>query len=177
MDGSCDNNDKTLNLAGHIIHSSVLNARSDINFVIHSHTRAGIAVSAMSGGLRPLSQHAGFVLGTLSSHPYQDSTAAQDEGMLLARDLGNNFAMLLENHGLLTVGRTAAEAFIYHYYLEMACKIQVDILSSSRQPIYITEDAMTPLHDWGDPENGPHGDVPWQALIRLLDRKYPDYRN
>ncbi|MTI02028.1 class II aldolase/adducin family protein [Roseibium sp. RKSG952] len=166
---------RVINLAGHIIHSGILNARPDVNYVIHSHTRAGVAVSAMPEGLLPLSQHAGFVLGTLSSHPYQDSTAVEDEGALLARDLGSNFAMLLQNHGLLAVGRTAAEAFTYHYYLEMACKIQVDILGATDKPTAITEDAMTALHDWGAPENGPHGGVQWPSLIRMLERTVPEY--
>ncbi|WP_171236223.1 class II aldolase/adducin family protein [Ruegeria sp. HKCCA6837] len=168
---------KIVNLAGHIIHSGILSARPDVNYVIHSHTRAGVAVSAMPEGLLALSQHAGFVLGTLSSHPYQDSTAVEDEGALLARDLGSNFAMLLQNHGLLVVGRTAAEAFIYHYYLEMACKIQVDILSSTDNPITITDDAMDALHDWGAPQNGPHGGVQWPALMRMLDRSVPEFRS
>ncbi|NOD36285.1 MULTISPECIES: class II aldolase/adducin family protein [unclassified Ruegeria] len=168
---------KIVNLAGHIIHSGILSARPDVNYVIHSHTRAGVAVSAMPEGLLALSQHAGFVLGTLSSHPYQDSTAVENEGTLLARDLGSNFAMLLQNHGLLVVGRTAAEAFIYHYYLEMACKIQVDILSSTDKPITITDDAMDALHDWGAPQNGPHGGVQWPALMRMLDRSVPEFRS
>lgn len=167
---------RIVNLAGHIIHSGILKARPDVNFVIHSHTRAGVAVSAMPGGLLPLSQHAGFVLGTLASHPYQDSTAVADEGALLARDLGPNYAMLLQNHGLLVVGRTAAEAFIYHYYLEMACKIQVDILGATDKPVEITPDAMEPLHDWGAPANGPHGDVQWPSLMRMLERTVPEYR-
>ena len=167
---------RIVNLAGHIIHSGILAARPDVNFVIHSHTRAGVAVSAMPEGLLPLSQHAGFVLGTLSSHPYQDSTAVEDEGALLARDLGDNFAMLLQNHGLLVVGRTAAEAFIYHYYLEMACKIQVDILAATDTPIEITDEAMVALDDWGAPENGPHGGVQWPALMRMLDRTVPEFR-
>lgn len=167
--------DRVVNLAGHIIHSGILNARPDVNFVIHSHTRAGVAVSAMPQGLLPLSQHAGFVIGTLSSHPYQDSTAVSHEGALLARDLGANFAMLLQNHGLLVVGRTAAEAFAYHYYLEMACKIQVDILGATDRPIMIAESAMAALYEWGSPRNGPHGDVQWPALLRLLERTVPEY--
>lgn len=165
-----------VNLAGHIIHSGVLRGRPDVNFVVHSHTRAGTAVSAMPGGLRPLSQHAGFVIGTLSTHPYQDSTAVLDEGVILCADLKQNFAMLLQNHGLLVVGRTAAEAFIYHYYLEMACKIQVDILAGTDNPIEITKDAMTALHDWGSPANGPHGGMQWPSLIRMLDQTAPPYR-
>lgn len=167
---------RIVNLAGHIIHSGILKARPGVNFVIHSHTRAGVAVSAMPDGLLPLSQHAGFVLGTLSSHPYQDSTAVEDEGALLARDLGDNYAMLLQNHGLLVVGRTAAEAFIYHYYLEMACKIQVDILGATDKPIRITDDAMAALHDWGSPANGPQGGIQWPSLMRMLDRTVPEYR-
>lgn len=167
---------KVINSAGHIIHSGILDARPDVNFIIHSHTRAGIAVSAMPDGLLPLSQHAGFVLGTLSSHPYQDSTKVEDEGALLAADLGDNFTMLLQNHGLLAVGRTAAEAFAYHYFLEMACKIQVDVLSSTDRPITISDDAMEALDEWGDPENGPHGEVQWPALMRMLDRTVPEFR-
>lgn len=174
--GEMEGEQRALNLAGHIIHSGILRARPDINFVIHSHTRAGIAVSAMPGGLRPLSQHAGFVLGTLSTHPYQDATSVEDEGALLAKDLGQNYAMLLQNHGLLVVGRTAAEAFTYHYYLEMACKIQVDVLNGCEFPIEITQDAINALHDWGNPSNGPHGNVQWPALLRMLERKTPEFR-
>ena len=166
-----------VNLAGHIIHSGILRARPEINFVIHSHTRAGVAVSATPGGLMPLSQHAGFVLGTLSTHPYQDSTAVVDEGALLARDLGANYAMLLQNHGLLVVGRSAAEAFIFHYYLEMACKIQIDILSCTDNPIRIADDAMASLHEWGSPAAGLQGEKQWPALMRMLDQKYPGYRS
>lgn len=173
--GQADDLDRNVNLAGRIIHSGILSARPEINFVIHSHTRAGVTVSAMPGGLRPLSQHAGFVIGTLSTHPYQDSTAVADEGALLAQDLGPNFAMLLQNHGLLVVGRTAAEAFAYHYYLEVACKIQVDILSCTDQPIEIDAAEMSALHQWGDPNNGPHGAAQWPALMRLLERTQPDF--
>lgn len=165
------------NLAGHIIHSGILNARPDINFVAHSHTRAGIAVASMPGGLLPLSQHAGVVLGTLSTHAYQDSTAVADEGALFARDLGPNFTMLLQNHGLLAVGRTAAEVFLYHYYLEMACRIQVDLCGMTAVPFAIPPDQLQPLLDWGNPANGPKGDVPWQAHLRMLDRTCPDYRD
>lgn len=167
---------RILNEAGHIIHSSVLQARPEINFVIHSHTRAGIAVSALPQGLMPLSQHAGFVIGTLATHAYQDSTAAADEGALLARDLGDNYAMLLQNHGLLAVGRSAAEVFKYHYMLEMACKIQIDILSCCDRPIEIEPGAMQALHDWGSPSGGLQGGHQWGALLRMLERSQPDYR-
>ena len=131
----------------------------------------------MPDGLLPLTQHAGFVLGTLATHPYQDSTAVADEGALLACDLGDNFAMLLENHGSLVVGRTAAEAITYHYYLEMACKIQVDILSCTDRPKFIADNAMDALHDWGAPSAGPHGTHQWPGLMRLLDETQAGFRD
>ena len=177
FDGVMDTPGRVLNEAGHIIHSSILQARPDINVVIHSHTRAGIAVSAMPQGLLPLSQHAGFALASLSSHPYQDSTAAANEGALLARDLGDNFVMLLQNHGLLAVGRTAAEAFKYHYMLEMACKVQVDVLSCTDQPILVEPDALQALIDWGSPKTGIKGEHEWASLLRMLDRTQPDYQD
>jgi ribulose-5-phosphate 4-epimerase/fuculose-1-phosphate aldolase len=162
-----------VNLAGHLIHTAVLNARPEINFVMHTHTRAGIAVSAMPGGLRPLSQHAGSILAAVAVHPYQDVTSAEDECELLARDLGGQYALLMENHGLLSVGRTAAEAFAYHYYIEMACKIQIDILSGTDSPIEIPPAALEPLMDWGRPRDTPIGGEYWPALVRLVDRRYP----
>ena len=174
-DGEMQTPGRILNQAGHIIHSGILQARPDVNFVMHTHTRAGTAVSATPGGLRPLSQHAGFVWGGLSSHPYQLSTAVADEGALMAGDLGPNYAMLLENHGLLVAGRTAAEAFAYHYYLEMACKIQVDILSCTDNPIEITTEAMDMLSDWDATPEIPRGGEQWPALMRLLEKKHPDY--
>lgn len=175
-DGSHEDPNRTLNEAGHLIHSAILKARPEINFVMHTHTRAGIAVSAMPGGLQPLSQHAGISLGSLSTHAYQDVTEAEDECALLARDLGDTYAMLMENHGIVTVGRTAAEAFHYHYYLEMSCKVQVDVLAATQNPIRITPEALKPLMEYGNPANGPHGKTEWPALMRMLDRKDPSFR-
>jgi len=115
------------------------------------------------------------LLGTLAVHDYQDATAAADEGALLVRDLGGCFAMLLRNHGLLCVGRTAAEAFVYHYYLEMACRIQVDTLAMTDRPVRIGAGELQPLIAWGDPANGPLGSYQWPPLLRLLERRHPGY--
>ena len=112
FDGELVTEGRIKNEAGHIIHSSVLNARPDINFVMHTHTRAGMAVSAMEGGLRPLSQQAGLILGTLASHPFQDATVVENEGELLGADLGGNLLMRPENKGILAVGRTAANEYL-----------------------------------------------------------------
>ncbi len=89
-DGVVIEGDYPLNDAGHLIHTAVLRTRPEINFTLHSHTRAGMAVSAMSCGLLPLTQHANLVMGTLCYHDYQVVTEAQDECALLAASLGRN---------------------------------------------------------------------------------------
>ena len=168
-----------LNVAGQLIHSSVLAARPEINFVLHSHTRAGIAVSAMACGLLPVSQHANGLLGTLAYHDYNDVTQVPDEGGALVRDLGGNYIMILRNHGLLVCGRTAPEVFIYHYFLDVACKTQVDLLGAGADFLQPPEAAVQMLRERGAPRPaGPHrGEREWKAILRKLDREQPDYRN
>lgn len=166
------------NEAGHLIHTAVLKARPEINFVLHSHTRAGAAVSAMKCGLLPLSQHAGIVLGTLAYHDYQVVTDAEDECALLARDLGQAYLMLLRNHGILACGRTPGEAFVLHYDLEAACKIQVDALAARTEVVTPPEAAVEDLKAWGVPKDGNfRGDLTWTAILRRLERTDPDYRD
>lgn len=169
--------DHPYNEAGHLIHTAVLKARPEINFVLHSHTRAGIAVSAMAGGLRPLSQHAMGVLGQVAYHPYQDVTSAADECDKLAEDLGDKHLMVLHNHGLLACGRTAGEAFCYHYDLEMACKVQVDVLQSGAATIEPPAPVVEGLRSWGMPGPEPKGAQEWAALLRLLERKDPSFKD
>ena len=176
-DGKVIDGDYPFNAAGHLIHTAILKARPDVNFVLHSHTRAGIAVSAMEVGLLPLSQHAGTVMGQVTYHDYQDVTEAADECDFLARDIEDKNLMIMRNHGLLACGRTAAEAFIYHYYLEMACKIQVDVLSSGVKTVEPPEAAIESLAQWGEPRAEPWGEQEWPALIRMLERKDPSYRD
>ncbi len=168
---------ESYNEAGHLIHTAVLKARPEIDFVLHSHTRAGIAVSAMAGGLRPLSQHAMGVLGQVAYHPYQDVTSAADECAKLAQDLGDKPLMILHNHGLLACGRTAAEAFCYHYDLEMACKVQVDILQSGAETVQPPASVVEGLEAWGAPGPEPRGTREWAALLRLLERKDPSFKD
>ncbi len=176
-DGKVIDGDYPFNAAGHLIHTAILKARPDVNFVLHSHTRAGVAVSAMEAGLLPLSQHAGTVMGQVTYHDYQDVTEAADECDFLARDIEDKNLMIMRNQGLLACGRTAAEAFIYHYYLEMACKIQVDVLSSGVKTVEPPEAAIKSLSKWGEQRAEPWGEQEWPALIRMLERKDPSYRD
>ena len=165
-----DETDAEYNQAGHLIHTAVLKARPDINFVLHTHSRAGTAVSAMKCGLLPLSQHANIIRETVAYHEYAQVTSDEEECEHLGRDLSDKFLMILHNHGLLAGGRTAAEAFWYLYYLEMSCKIQVDVLSAGTD--YIVPDAETVkgLAKYGLPGEQPKGEREWPGLLRMLDR-------
>ncbi len=114
-----------VNPAGFTIHSAIHAARDDAHCVLHVHSVNGVAVSAQRDGLLPLSQHAMFALASLAYHDYEGVALNEDEKPRLVRDLGDRRSLILRNHGLLTVGRTVAEAFVAMYFLEAACMMQV----------------------------------------------------
>jgi len=172
-----DDGGQEYNQAGHLIHTAVLKARPEINFVLHTHSRAGTAVSAMKCGLLPLSQHSNIILGTVAYHDYAQVTSDDEECERLGSDLGDNYLMVLRNHGALSCGRTAAEAFWYLYYLEMSCKIQVDALAAGDDPILVPSDVVAGLNEYGNPGPEPKGAREWPGLLRQLDRVDPSYRD
>jgi ribulose-5-phosphate 4-epimerase/fuculose-1-phosphate aldolase len=114
-----------INAAGFVIHSAVHMGRPDVRCVMHTHTAAGMAVSTHPEGLLPITQHAMRFHERIASHPYEGIAIDLAERERLVKDLGDHNAMILENHGLLTCGRTVAEAFGTMYYLERACQAQV----------------------------------------------------
>src|SRR5438552_2134031 len=122
------------NEAGFVIHGCMHEARPEINCVLHTHTRAGVAVSAHKCGLLPISQHAMMVQQQVAYHDYEGIALEMDERSRMARDLGKTAkAMILRNHGLLTLGETVREAFELMYYLDCACQIQIDAMALDRQ--------------------------------------------
>ena len=172
--------DYPYNDAGHAIHTSVLKARPDLNAVLHSHTRAGMAVSTMDCGLLPLTQQANEIMAYVRRHPYDVATDSETECERLGEDLGDGYALILENHGLLAAGRTMAEAFHFHYTLESACKVQVDALRSGRTLVTPNEEALRKLAEYGrvsPDEPNRHGERVWPAMLRMLDRIDPSYRS
>src|ERR1700704_5278506 len=114
-----------INPAGFTIHSAVHAAREDALCVMHLHTEYGIAVSAQKTGLLPISQQSLFALASLAYHDYEGLALDENEKPRLVADLGEKHFLILRNHGLLTIGRTAAEAFLGMFLLERACKIQI----------------------------------------------------
>ena len=180
FDGNVLCGDFPYNSAGHNIHTAILKARPEVTSVLHSHTRAGTAVSALECGLLPLSQQGNEIIDLVCYHDYDLATSNQEECDRLGADIGKDkWAMLMRNHGALTAGRTVAEAFYFMYFLEMACKIQVDVLASGQKYVVPKDSALKKLSDYGQPKSeGPSDPVvrSWEALIRELDRTQPDYK-
>ena len=166
-----------INHAGFVIHSAVHRARADVACVIHTHTPAGMAVSAMQCGLLPLTQNAMFFSG-VGYHDYEGPAVDLDEQRRLVADLGGHVAMVLRNHGLLAVGATIAEAFIHMYWLERACQAQVmamacntELVSPGKQTVEKTNARYRPG------QRRKIGELEWAGLLRLLERRYPGFRD
>ena len=180
--GNVVSGDYPYNEAGHAIHSAVLKARPDINVALHSHTRAGTAVSAMECGLLSLSQQANEIGNLVCYHRYDVATDNDNECARLGEDLADKWAMIMHNHGLLSVGRDMAEAFYLLYTLENACKIQVDVMASGAEQIIPNRNAITNVEQFslvGKPNaKDPDGYLQrnWQALIRMLDGEDQSFR-
>jgi len=168
-----------VNPAGFVIHSAIHAARHDAKFVLHTHTLNGIAVSAQAEGLLPISQHSVSVLGSLGYHDFEGPALHDDEKPRLVADLGSNTYLILRNHGLLTVGETAADAFVAMYYLETSCAIQVRAEAGGRELIHvpkeIVENAYAQMQTSSRPR-GRRGDLIWPGLLRRLERLDPSYR-
>jgi ribulose-5-phosphate 4-epimerase/fuculose-1-phosphate aldolase len=165
------------NAAGFVIHGCVHQARPEAGCVLHTHTRAGVAVSAMKCGLLPISQHAMFVQRDVTYHDYEGIALDMDERARLARDLGRTAkAMILRNHGLLTLGTTVREAFEVMYYLDCACQIQVDACAGGLDNVLRMSEqaAETASRQFNRPDR-PSNHKDWPALLRLLDRRGSNY--
>jgi ribulose-5-phosphate 4-epimerase/fuculose-1-phosphate aldolase len=166
-----------INPAGFTIHSAVHAARDDANCVLHVHSVNGVAVSAQDEGLLPLSQHSMFVLSSLAYHDYEGLALNEDEKPRLVRDLGSKRFLMLRNHGLLTVGRSVAEAFVGMYFFEAACMIQVRALAGGQRLRHIGDSIVGGAQSqWDQLTRGAGGDLAWPALLRKLDRTDSSFR-
>jgi ribulose-5-phosphate 4-epimerase/fuculose-1-phosphate aldolase len=180
FDGNVVDGDFPFNEAGHAIHSAVLKARPDVNVALHSHTRAGMAVSCMDCGLLPLTQQANEIRDLLCYHDYGIARAGNEECERLAADIADKWIMIMRNHGLLSVGRNVAEAFYYLYTVENACKVQVDVLSCREGYVTPAPAVVDELARDGRERTATsleHVDMAWNAVVRLLDQKDPSFRN
>lgn len=169
-----------VNPAGFTIHSAIHMAREDAQAVIHVHTADGVAVSCQEHGLLPISQHAMLVHADVAYHDYEGVALNHDERPRLVADLGKKHVFILRNHGTLTVGKTCADAFLRLYNLERACTIQVKALAGGTKiniPNDGVADVVTDQVSGMNKSSAFADGLVWPAMLRLLDRKDPSYRN
>jgi ribulose-5-phosphate 4-epimerase/fuculose-1-phosphate aldolase len=174
-----DDSPYPINPAGFTIHSAIHAAREDALCVLHVHSKNGVAVSAQKKGLLPISQQAMLVLGGLAYHDYEGLALEEDEKPRLVRDLGRKRMLMLRNHGLLTIGPTAAEAFVNMYVLEAACSIQVRAQAGGAELIEIDPRliASAAAQSREVTKGVGAGALAWPALLRKLDRVDPSWRS
>jgi ribulose-5-phosphate 4-epimerase/fuculose-1-phosphate aldolase len=178
-----------INHAGYVIHSAIHSARHDLSCVVHTHTRAGTAISVMECGLLPATIGALRFHNRIAYHEFEGPAVDEDERTRLVANLGDKDIMILRNHGLLTCGRSIPEAFLLMQRLENACKIQLDFMAANTALHMPTPNAMdrtarilapptvtdrtgneAMLGNW-------NGQREWSALLRLLDRESPGYKD
>jgi ribulose-5-phosphate 4-epimerase/fuculose-1-phosphate aldolase len=164
------------NPAGFAIHAAVHRARVDAHCVMHLHTDAGIAVSMLECGLLPVSQHAMRFWKNIGYHDYEGIALTPAEANRLVHNLGPHPALILRNHGTLTVGRTVAEAYVLMDTLEKSCRTQLAAMAAAPGGLKLPSDAVldhTLAQLTGDWE--PEGELEWPALLRMLERDEPDF--
>ena len=165
-----------VNPAGFVIHSAVHAAREDAQCVIHTHTRAGVAVSAQRCGVLPISQQSTFVLASLAYHDYEGVAFRDEEKPRLQDDLGRANFLMLRSHGLLTCGGTIADAFLSMYIFEATCQIQL-AAQAGGELVHVHPQIVDGVAESMRVQtSGLGGAFAWPALIRKLDRLDASYR-
>ncbi len=165
-----------VNPAGFVIHSCIHEARPDVGCVLHTHTRAGLAVCAQRCGVLPISQQSIFVVASLGYHDYEGVALRDDEKPRLVRDLGDKAHLVLRNHGLLTVGRNIPEAFLRMYIFENTCRIQIDAQAGG-ELVTVNPAILQGLGEVMKTATAGQGpEIAWPALLRKLDRLDPSYK-
>ena len=160
-----------VNPAGFTIHSAIHAAREDAGCVLHTHTRAGVGVAAQRDGVLPISQQSTFVLASLAYHAYEGVAFREEEKPRLQADLGERNFLMLRNHGLLTVGRTIADAFLHMYLFESTCQIQLVAQSGGAVLTEVNPQIVQGVaHAMKVQTGGMGGAFVWPSLIRKLDR-------
>lgn len=173
--------DYDVNPAGFVIHSAVHMAKPEIACALHTHTPAGTSIATQKDGLLPITQHAMAIYAHTAYHGYEGIATDLSERERLVRDLGDANVLVLRNHGLLTVGRSIGEAFVWMYRAERACRMQLGIQQAGAEIVPIPEDVQQLTIERNRKANAadghrPIGKLEWPALLRRLDRLDPSYQ-
>jgi ribulose-5-phosphate 4-epimerase/fuculose-1-phosphate aldolase len=166
-----------VNRPGFTLHGGVLRGRPDVNCAVHVHTRTGMALAGLKHGLRMVSQQAMRFYRRIGYHPYEGITEDFAERERILAHLGNNRAMILHNHGLLTVGKTAREAFVLMKYLMDAADIQLRMEATGGELIEIPAEICEKTAAQYEKHDSGRGAADWPAYLRLLDGIDPSYRS
>jgi ribulose-5-phosphate 4-epimerase/fuculose-1-phosphate aldolase len=165
-----------VNPAGFTIHSCIHEVRDDAGCVLHTHSRAGVAVSAQKAGVLPLSQQSTLILQSLAYHDYEGIALHAEEKPRLQANLGKAMFLMLRNHGLLTVGRTIPDAFLNMYFFETTCRIQIDAQSGGAELNLVGPGPIAANANVSRTATAGQGAMlAWPALLRKLDRENPGY--
>lgn len=170
-----------INKAGFVIHSAVHAARPEVACVLHTHTVAGVALSSLKGGLEPYNQWSAPFFNRIAYHDYEGIALNLSERERLVADLGQKNVMVLRNHGLLTCGRTVGEAFRLMFDMERACRAHIAILSTGAEPNRLSDELAEYTAQQEEGWAAKHmasgrPDAEWQAFVRLVDKRQPDFR-
>jgi ribulose-5-phosphate 4-epimerase/fuculose-1-phosphate aldolase len=165
-----------INKAGYVIHGAIHRARHDVSCVIHTHTWAGMALAALDCGVLPITQTAMRFL-RIGYHDYQGVVLDSKEEASLLRDLGEGEALILRNHGLLTVGKTIGEAFNWMHRLELTARSQLAAMATGAKLVNVAQPVLQETYMNYQPQTRrPYGVMEWPALLRKLDRMDPSYK-
>ena len=173
--------DYSINNAGYVIHGAIHKARADVGCVMHTHTRAGMAVSSMKCGLLPLNQTSIRFNGHIGYHDYEGPAINLDERERIVHSLGDHSALIMRSHGLLTCGPDIPQAFNTLYQLEMSCRAQVDAMAARTELLIPSDDVLErTVHLYRPGTRRPYGVLEWPAMIRRLEAEssssgYPHY--
>jgi ribulose-5-phosphate 4-epimerase/fuculose-1-phosphate aldolase len=165
-----------VNRPGFTLHGGILQGRPDVNCVVHVHTELGMSMAGLKGGLRMVSQQAMRFYNRLGYHPYEGITEDFGERERILKNLGQNRALIMHNHGFTTVGKTAREAFILMKYLMSASEIQLRIVAAG-EAIEVSPEICEKVAAQYEKHDAGRGSADWPAYLRLLDRTDPSYRD
>ena len=175
LDGNIVSGNGQINYTGFIIHGAIHKTRKDLHCVMHSHSRAGLAVSCLKNGLEILIQDSAMFYNRISYHDWEGMSTSTEECASISNDLGKNNVMILRNHGLLTSGKTIAETFMLMYYLDRSCKVQLDLALINKEIIKPSNNLLEfAAGQYKDPKYR-LGQHEWPALKRMLKKRNSIY--
>jgi ribulose-5-phosphate 4-epimerase/fuculose-1-phosphate aldolase len=166
-----------VNRPGFTLHGGVLRGRPDVSCAVHVHTRTGMAIAGLKSGLRMISQEAVRFYGKIGYHPYEGITEDFGERERILAHLGNNRAMIMHNHGVLTVGKSAQEAFTLMKHLLEAAEIQLTMEATGAELIEIPDEIARKTVAQYEKHDSGRGSADWPAYLRMLDKMDASYRS